>query len=129
MIKIFVRGDNMIKKLDRGDNMVKDLVYDSRIKAEVFVADTFIKRFSGFMFRKTPHHEAILIKPCNSIHTFFMRFPIDVLFINENMEVVKKLDALKPGSMVMPQKNCKFVIEGSVGRFENIEVGGKISVI
>jgi len=109
--------------------MVKTLVYDSEIIAKIFVADNFINRFLGFMFRKNPHHEAILIKPCNSIHTFFMKFSIDVLFINENMEVVKKIDALKPGKIIMPQKEGKMVIEGRAGIFKNIEEGKKLMML
>ncbi|HEX9027230.1 MAG TPA: DUF192 domain-containing protein [Clostridium sp.] len=109
--------------------MVKNLIYNLEIIAEIFIADSFIKRFLGFMFREKPHHEAILIKPCNSIHTFFMRFPIDVLFINENMEVVKKIDGLKPGRIIMPQKKCKMVIEGKAGMFKTVKVGKKIIVL
>ena len=109
--------------------MVKTLVYECESIGEIFIADSFIKRFLGFMFRKKPHHEAILIKPCNSIHTFFMRFSIDVLFINDNMEVVKKIEALKPGKIIMPQKKSTMVIEGKAGMFENIKVGKKIIML
>jgi len=109
--------------------MIKTLVYDLEIVAKIFIADSFRKRFLGFMFRKIPHHEAILIKPCNSIHTFFMKFSIDVLFINENMEVVKKIDGLKPGKIIMPQKKGKMVIEGKAGMFKNIKVGKKIIML
>ena len=109
--------------------MVKNLVYNLEIIAEVFIADSFTKRFLGYMFRKKPHYEAILIKPCNSIHTFFMKFPIDVLFIDENMEVLKKIDGLKPGKIIMPQKKCKMVIEGREGMFKNIKEGKRLIVI
>ena len=109
--------------------MVKTLVYECVNIAEIFVADSFIKRFLGFMFRKEPHYEAILIKPCNSIHTFFMKFSIDVLFINENMEVIKKIDGLKPGKVIMPQKKCTMVIEGKEGIFKNIKEGKKLIVL
>lgn len=105
------------------------LVFESENIAEVFIADSFIKRFSGFMFRKNPHHEVILIKPCNSIHTFFMKFSIDVLFINENMEVIKKIDDLKPGKVIMPQKKGKMVLEGRTGIFKNIDEGEKVYII
>ncbi|SHI96185.1 hypothetical protein SAMN02745163_01118 [Clostridium cavendishii DSM 21758] len=109
--------------------MVKNLLYQSKVISEIFIADSFIKRFLGLMFRKNPHHEAILIKPCNSIHTFFMNFDIDVLFINENMEVIKKTDALKPGKVVFPQKKCKMIIEGRVGIFKDIKVGEKLEIL
>ena len=109
--------------------MVKNLVYNLEIIAEVFIADSFTKRFLGFMFRKKPHHEAILIKPCNSIHTFFMKFPIDVLFLNEKMEIVKKIDGLKPGKIIMPQKKCTMVIEGREGMFKDIKEGKKLILL
>lgn len=108
--------------------MVKTLVYDSEIIDEIFIADSFVKRFLGFMFRKKPHYETILIKPCNSIHTFFMKFPIDVLFVNEDMKVVKKIEDLKPGKIIMPQKKAKMVIEGSAGMFKNVEEGAQVNI-
>lgn len=108
--------------------MVKKLVYNSEYIAEIFIADTFIKRFLGYMFHKKPQHQAILIKPCNSIHTFFMKFNIDVLFVNENMEVVKKLEGLVPGKVVMPLKEAAMVIESSEGELKNINIGDKLTV-
>ena len=109
--------------------MVKNLVFNLEIIAKIFIADSFIKRFLGYMFHKTPHYEAILIKPCNSIHTFFMKFPIDVLFLNENMEVLKKIEGLKPRKIIMPQKKCNMVIEGKAGIFKNIKVGKKLILL
>ena len=32
--------------------------------------------------------EGLLIKPCGSVHTFFMRFPIDVVFLDRELSVV-----------------------------------------
>ncbi|WP_242866898.1 DUF192 domain-containing protein [Clostridium coskatii] len=108
--------------------MVKTLVYESEVIAEIFIADSFVKRFSGFMFRKKPHHKGILIKPCNSIHTFFMKFSIDVLFISEDMKVIKKVEDLKPGKIIMPQGKTKMVIEGSTGMFKNVEEGAQVNI-
>lgn len=93
---------------------------------DVFIADTFFSRMKGYMFQRNPSHKAILIKPCNSIHTFFMNFNIDVLFINEDMEIVKKVEGLKPGKLILPVKDATMVLEGEEGAFEDIEVGNKI---
>lgn len=109
--------------------MIKSLVYESKAIAKICIADTFIKRFLGYMFHKEPHHECILIKPCNSIHTFFMKFPLDVLFIDDNMKVVKKIENLKPGKIIMPQKQAVMVIEGKSGIFNNINEGSKLEVL
>lgn len=109
--------------------MIKILLYESQVIGEIFVADTFLKRFLGFMFRKIPHYEGILIKPCNCIHTFFMRFSIDVLFVDENMDVIKKMESVKPGKVTMPIKGGVMVIEGIEGKFKNIEEGDKVLII
>ena len=43
--------------------------------------------------------EALLIKPCSSVHTFAMRYPIDLAFLNKEWIVVKTVNALKPWRM------------------------------
>ncbi|TML60208.1 MAG: DUF192 domain-containing protein, partial [Actinobacteria bacterium] len=35
-----------------------------------------------------PDGEGLLLKPCGSVHTFFMRFPIDVVFLDRELSVV-----------------------------------------
>lgn len=109
--------------------MINELKCESVIVKDVFIADTFIKRFMGYMFRKKPHYEAILIKPCNSIHTFFMKFNIDVLFINDKMEIVKKVEKLKSGRIIFPVKEASMVVEGEAGKFKKLKVGEKISIL
>lgn len=95
---------------------------------EIYIADTFLSRFSGYMFQKQPRHQALLIKPCDSIHTFFMRFPIDVLFLVENMTVVKKLENLPRGKVVMPVKKACMVLESRAGGFEKVVEGMRLRV-
>jgi hypothetical protein len=75
------------------------------------------------MFRKNPHHDAILLKPCNSIHTFYMKFSIDVLFLNEQMQVIKKIENLRPGKIITKVRGAKIVIESKEGAFNNIKEG------
>lgn len=108
--------------------MTKTLIYKSDVIKNVLLADTFIERFKGYMFRRKPHYEAIIIKPCNSIHTFFMKFPIDVLFINEDMEIIKKIGHLKPGKIILPVKGSRMVIEGRAGLFQDFKIGSKIEI-
>jgi len=95
---------------------------------DVFIADTICTRFLGYMFRKAPHHPAILIKPCNSIHTFFMKFDIDVLFLNKDMEVIKRIDGLSRRKIIMPVKGAAAVMEALAGTFQNIKLGEKFEL-
>jgi len=61
------------------------------------LAQTPLARMKGLLGRKElKPGEAIILKPCNSIHTFFMRFAIDILFIDKNNKVVKSIPSLKP---------------------------------
>lgn len=107
---------------------ITTIKYKSHTIKDVLLAESFIARLTGYMFRKKPHHKAIMFNPCNSIHTFFMRFDIDVLFLNSNMEIVKKAEALKPGKAVMPVKDAKYVIESEAGAFKDFEVGDRITM-
>jgi len=43
-----------------------------------------------------PHGAAMLIAPTNAVHTFFMRFPIDIAFINREGTVVKVCRSVRP---------------------------------
>ena len=38
----------------------------------------------------------LLIQPCSSIHTWFMRFPIDVMFVDQERRIVKTSRGLRP---------------------------------
>jgi hypothetical protein len=106
--------------------MIKTLKFNDKTIIDVFIADSFGKRLFGYMFRKEPHHGAILLKPCNSIHTFFMKFNIDVLFINEHMQVIKKIENLKPRQVVTKVKGAREVLESKAGLFSNIKEGCKL---
>ncbi|MDP4178991.1 MAG: DUF192 domain-containing protein [Bacillota bacterium] len=103
--------------------MIKKLYYKNKVIAEIYLADTFIKRFLGYMFQKQPKYKSIAICPCNSIHTFFMKFNLDVLFVNDEMKVIKKISDLKPGKTIFPVKEAKMVIEAKTGTFCNLAEG------
>lgn len=108
--------------------MIKTLNNNGETIFDVFIADSYAKRLFGYMFRKTPHHNAILLNPCNSIHTFFMKFNIDVLFLDEQMQVIKKIENLRPGQVVNVVRGAKIVIESKEGTFNNIKEGNILSI-
>jgi uncharacterized membrane protein (UPF0127 family) len=43
--------------------------------------------------------EGLLIKPCNSVHTLFMRYPVDVVYLDRDYSVIKVVSALFPYRM------------------------------
>lgn len=106
------------------------IVNELEIPYAVRVADSFWSRFKGLMFRKKPiESEGLWITPCNSIHMFFMSFAIDVVFLNEQNEVVKTYFELQPWKIIKPVKGAHSTLElpaGSIPLLE-IEVGQKIT--
>lgn len=109
--------------------MINILQCDSTTIYDVSIADNFMKRLCGYMLRKRPHCKAIIIKPCNSIHTFFMRFNLDVLFLDREMKVIKKIEDVRPGKIILPIREAVVVIEAETGSFCEIKEGEKVIVI
>jgi uncharacterized membrane protein (UPF0127 family) len=72
-------------------------VGDKVLCERCLVADRPLARMRGLLGRKTlPRGEAILLRPAASIHTFFMRFPIDVVFVDENRRVLSIAHRVAP---------------------------------
>jgi uncharacterized protein len=61
------------------------------------VADRMLPRMRGLLGRKSLEPgEGMLIRPAPSIHTFFMRFAIDAVFLSKDGEVLKVADNVGP---------------------------------
>jgi uncharacterized membrane protein (UPF0127 family) len=61
------------------------------------VADRMLSRMRGLLGRKSlPAGEGMLIRPAPSIHTFFMRFPIDAVFLSRQGDVLKIAEHVAP---------------------------------
>jgi uncharacterized membrane protein (UPF0127 family) len=82
------------------------------IASKAKMADSFLKRLVGLMGKSELEEEACLvITPCSSIHTFFMKFSIDVVFIDKGCKVVKLIRGVGPQKMVMPVRGAHSVVE------------------
>ncbi|HAS73962.1 MAG TPA: hypothetical protein DCS67_07450 [Clostridiales bacterium UBA8960] len=85
-------------------------------------ADTFLKRLIGYMFQNRPTDREIMIfNNCDSIHTFNMKFNIDVLFLDEENRVIKKFLSLPKGRFLPPVKGASRVIEAPEGLFIQVD--------
>jgi uncharacterized protein len=59
--------------------------------------------------------EGLWLEPCSSIHMFFMRFPIDALFVDENRMVVRCVASLRPWRIAAGGLRARGVLELAVG--------------
>jgi uncharacterized membrane protein (UPF0127 family) len=106
------------------------------IAGEVHFARSFWQRFRGLMGRASLAEGEGLWIPEASIHMFFMRFPIDALFLSAADEtgdrtIVACRPSLRPWvGIVMPVKGAEGVVEladGTIGR-TGIQVGDKLKL-
>lgn len=68
--------------------MEKFLINETTLDIEL--AYDFLKRFRGLMFRRRlDAGNGLLLAPCNSVHMLFMRFAIDVIYLDENFCIKK----------------------------------------
>jgi uncharacterized membrane protein (UPF0127 family) len=80
------------------------------------VADTFFTRLKGLLGKnELPHGEGLWIKPCNSVHTFGMKFPIDVVFLDKDNRVVGLVNTLRPNRISRLYSGASSVIELPAG--------------
>lgn len=92
------------------------LTSESGEKVNCRVADTFLDRFLGFMGQRPPRdRKGLLIRPCNSIHMFFMRFPIDAVFLDEEFNIIKLVKNLAPGKLIGAVDDAYQVLEVKAG--------------
>ena len=70
---------------------------DTVLAHAVEVADTSAKRRTGLLkHEKLEPGEGLWIVPCESVHTFFMKFPIDLVYLDKRHKVRKARSAVRP---------------------------------
>jgi uncharacterized protein len=95
------------------------------------VADTFFTRLKGLLGKKELlQGEGLLIKPCNSIHTFGMKFPIDVVFLDKEKRILALFKNLPPNRIIRVLPNAKSVIELPAGTLDALgsHIGNEIVI-
>ena len=94
---------------------------------KIIYADTFLKRFLVLLCKKE-FNEALLFTNLvdSSIHTLFMRFEIDVYFIEDDLTVFDKV-SLKPWRFYKSSKSAKYILETKKNRLD-YEIGDKVDL-
>jgi hypothetical protein len=97
------------------------------------IARSFYQRLKGLMFKNNLlYNEALIILNCDSIHTCFMNFNIDVIFVDKEWKVLRIFDNVKPWRFILKIENAKAVIElqGNMLKDKgiNIKQGEKLKI-
>lgn len=76
---------------------------------------SFYERVRGLIGRKElDHNEAWVFPQCKSIHTFFMRMPIDVIWLDKENRVID-VKTLRPWHLPVERRHACAVIEARAG--------------
>lgn len=98
----------------------------------LLTATSFLRRFQGLMLTHSlPSDQALLIRPCRSVHTFFMRYAIDVLYLDEDGTIVGMDERLVPGRIGSRFAGARSVIELPEGKIRSTgtEVGQMVQFV
>lgn len=102
---------------------------------KIELADTFFKKLKGLMFRKSLDHA--LVFPLDgekqsgaSIHSCFMRFTFDVVYLDRNKKVVD-FATIRPWSFYTPKKpaNCFVELPEGMIKRKKIRIGSRLGFI
>jgi uncharacterized membrane protein (UPF0127 family) len=99
------------------------------IGSRIGLADTFLTRLFGLLGKSGLDDGAgLLIRPSSGVHTFWMRFAIDVVALDKNHRVIKTWHRLRPWRLTSVSLKTHSVLELAPGqiRHHNIEPGDQL---
>lgn len=87
------------------------------------IADSILSRGIGLMGQQNlPQGHGLWLKPGNSIHTCFMKFPIDCVFVDKELKVKALRENLAPWKFVWPVWSARSVFEFPAGTIRQNEI-------
>ena len=91
--------------------------------AECAVADSMFTRMKGLLgHSELGPDEGLLLRPASSVHTAFMRFPIDVVFLDRDLKVLAVVEAVPPWR-VKARRGARAVLELAAGEAARQGIG------
>ena len=107
---------------------VIDITTDQIAIKNLTVADNLWSRFLGLMGRKRfERGYGMLLKPCTSVHTMFMRVPIDIYFLDESNVIVDRRLQVSPWRIAIPKTKCCAVLEVPIP-IKDLAIGSQLSI-
>ncbi len=108
-------------------NLTRDTLLADRAELAIGLG----QRLKGLLGRHTlDKGEGLVIRPCSSVHTFFMRFAIDVVFVDRASRVVKTIEDMQPFRASNPFLSALLTIELPAGTIHrtNTRVGDQLAL-
>jgi uncharacterized membrane protein (UPF0127 family) len=110
--------------------IVSNTTRGSTIGEAIEVAETASQKVKGLLGRECLEEgQGLLFKGAGSLHTLFMRFPIDIIYTDKRGKVVKTAKAVRPFKLVAAPLRCYYAIELPAGAIaaSNTQAGDYLS--
>jgi uncharacterized membrane protein (UPF0127 family) len=96
--------------------IVRNQQRDATLGEAIEVAQTAAQRVKGLLGRECLEDgQGLLFKNCSSLHTFFMNFPIDILYIDKHGKVLKSATDVRPFKLVAAPLKAFYALELPTG--------------
>jgi uncharacterized membrane protein (UPF0127 family) len=80
-------------------------------------------RMGGLLFKPCPEAgKALWLQPCNAIHMLGMKYPLDVIFLDKNLKIVKLIEDICPNHFSPLVFKAHSVLEMRVGQISKLEL-------
>ncbi|MFJ6070318.1 DUF192 domain-containing protein [Streptomyces sp. NPDC093065] len=98
------------------------------VRVPLQIAGSYRARTKGLLGRDSVDG-AMLLTPAGSVHTFRMRMPIDVAYLDRRLEVIA-VRTMRPGRLGLPRLRARHVLEAEAGAMAGwgVRVGTRIAV-
>ncbi|WP_030859904.1 DUF192 domain-containing protein [Streptomyces sp. NRRL S-37] len=98
------------------------------VRVPLEIATSYRARTKGLLGRDSLDG-ALLLSPANSVHTFRMRIPIDVAYLDRRLRVIA-VRTMPPGRLGLPRLRARHVLEAEAGAMEGwgLRVGARVEV-
>jgi len=110
---------------------VRNTTRDESLARRVMLADGWWTRLRGMMGRPEPvADEGMLLAPCQSVHMYWMKYPLDVAFLSSDGRVVATYHELAPSRRSKWHRNAEQALELKAGRLAatQTEVGDRLEL-
>ncbi|MBR6690107.1 MAG: DUF192 domain-containing protein [Bacilli bacterium] len=101
-------------------------IINNKKSIEIKFCNNFLNRFKGFMFTNGIN-KCLCFPKCNSIHTFFMLKPIDVIMTDKNYKILYIFKNVKPYRIILPKKDVYYTFELPINEFD-FKINKKIKI-
>ncbi len=104
---------------------------DKVIGSKIVYANRMYTRFIGLLGRTELNiNEGVFLTPCNSVHMMFMKFPIDLLFLDRKNKIIHIVENIRPWQISRIVFKAQSVLEIATGKAKEFDcqIGDQLSI-